>query len=447
MKPNTHFGSDSLLVLGAEWIIVMVLAGFFGLLGLLFTASVAAEHAVSGAIAPAMATIAAVSMALLTWLAVGQLANTQQRLAARLAPSHGGRRAGRGTLTGLLLAWLVCTVPTGLLFAALQQADAALALVSGTALVLSTVAAAACAWHGRLPRLASLPALIVLVALLARGVFSLGSAWLQVPWGLQVLALALGLALLMGMLQSTARAASSPAQQFARWNENRLATWRARYQQIRAPGETSNAWLVMIPAYQFQNWKWLGWEQDGASFPCLLLFVFLIAAFYCLHSIDLHPRFLLAPGRARRNRVALRIVATTLRLTLSIGLLLAAIPIFLISAWEGGLSLALLERALSIISVLVPIWVLAVVTATWLRGLEGPTWTPWVVGGAVLAVAVGALLSLTWGLGLNQGTAVLCVALLGCALLLPLGQRAWQHKDLSRFSPSLHARRSEDGFA
>ncbi len=447
MKASANFGAAQLLVLGSSWNLVMVVAGSFGLLGLLFAASVAADHALSDAIAPAMANMAAVFLALLTWLSVGGLANTQQRLAARLAPSYGGRRAGRGTLAGLMLAWLVCTLPTGLLFAALQQGDSALALMSGTALLLTLVAAAACAWHGGLPWLAMAPALMVVVALLALGFSALGSAWVQVPWGMQLLALALGVALLPALLQGRARAGSSPAQQFARWNETRLATWRARYQRIRAPSETGSIWFGMIPAFQFQSWKWVGWEQGGAGYPSLLLLVFLVAAFCSLYSTDLHHRFLLAPGRARRSRVAWRIVATTLRLTLSIGLLLAAIPIFLISAWEGGLSLALLERALSIISVLVPIWVLAVVTATWLRGLEGPAWKPWVVGGALLAVAVGALLGLTWGLGLNQGTAVLCVALFGCALLLPLGQRAWQHKDLSRFSPSLHARRSEDGFA
>jgi hypothetical protein len=186
MKASKNFGAAQLLVIGPSWILVMVVAGFFGLLGLLFTASVAADHALSDAIAPAMANMAAVFLALLTWLAVGRLANTQHRLAARLAPSHGSRRAGRGTLAGLMLAWLVCTLPTGLLFAALQQGDSALALVSGTALLLTLVAAAACAWHGRLSELAMVPALIVVVALLALGFSALGAAWVQVPWGLQV---------------------------------------------------------------------------------------------------------------------------------------------------------------------------------------------------------------------------------------------------------------------
>jgi hypothetical protein len=220
-----------------------------------------------------------------------------------------------------------------------------------------------------------------------------------------------------------------------------------RYQRIQTPGKTGSVWPAMIAAFQFQSWKWVGWEQDGAGYACFLLIVLLMPAFFGLYCTDLHHRILLAPGRTRRNRMALRIVATTLRLSLSVGLILVAIPIFFISAWEGGLSLALLERALSIVSVLVPIWVLAVVIATWLRGLEGPVWVPWVAGGASLAVACLAVFGLTLGLGLTQGAAVLCVALLGCALLLPLGQRAWQHKDLSRFSPSLHARRSEDGFA
>ncbi len=444
MKATTNFGSAQLLVLGPAWILAMVLAGFFGLLGLLFTASVAAEHAVSDATAPAMAVMASVFMAILTWGAVGRMANTQQRLAARLAPSHGSRRAGRGTLTGLLFAWLVCTFPTALLFAAHQQGHAALALVCGTACLLSLVAAAACAWQGRLPWPAMLPALIVLVALFALGAPALGAAWLQVPWGLQLLVLTLGLALLPGMLQGTARAGSSPAQHFARWKAARLSSWRGRYQRILEPGEKSNFWILMFPAYQVNIWKTLGWDKDGVGMPCLLLFTFLIAAFYSLFCADLHHRFLLAPGRARRNRFALRIVGTTLRLTLSVALVFAAIPVLLIAAWEGGFSLAPMERALSIVSVLLPIWVLAVVTATWLRGLEGASWRPWVAGGAALGLACLALVGLTIGLGLNQGPAVLCVALLGCALLMPLAQRAWQRKDLAAFTQRPRTQTGED---
>jgi hypothetical protein len=445
MKATTNFGLAPLLVLGAGWILVMVLAGFFGLLGLLFTASVAAALAVSDAIAPAMAAMASVFMAILTWFAVGRMANTQQRLATRLAPSHSLRRAGRGTLSGLLIAWLVCTFPTALLFAALQQGHAALALVCGTACILSLVAAAACAWQGRLPWPAMLPALIGLAGLFVLGVQTLGDAWTQVPWGLQLLVLALGLAMLPGMLLGTARAGSSPAQRFARWKAARLSSCMFRYQRILKPSETSNLWFLMIPAYQANNWKWLGWERDGPGYPSFLLFVFLIAAFYSLFCTDLHHRFLLAPGRARRNRFALRIVGTTLRLTLSVALVMAAIPVLLIAAWEGGFSVELLYRVLSIMAVILPLWVLAVVAATWLRGLEGPSWRPWVAGAAALGLACLALVGLTMGLGLNQGPAVLCVALLGCALLMPLAQRGWQHRDLAGFMPRRAPPGSDEG--
>jgi len=433
MKTNTHFGGSSLLVLGAEWIVIMVLAGFFGLLGLLFTASVAADHAVSDGIAHTMATIAVVSLALLTWLAVGRLANTQQRLAARLAPSHGGRRAGRGTLTGLLLAWLVCMLPTALLFAALQQRHEALALVCGTALLLGFVAAAACAWQGQLPGTAALPLVAVVVAVFGLGLPALGAAWLQVHWSAQLLALALSGATLWPMLQGSARPGYSAAKHFARWKATRLSSWELRYKRVRLPEEGNLLYLLAIPVSQFYNWTKPGWENYGMGMSILLLFYLLLIAFWSLFSSDLHQRYLLAPGRSRRGALAWRMVGTSLRLTLTIALVMVTIPVLAIAAWEQGLSLDLLTQTLSIVSVLLPLWVFSVVAATWLRGFQGPSWRQALAGLVVFGLSSLALFALTKLGGLTQGPAALCVALLGCALLMPLAQRAWQHKDLSDF--------------
>jgi hypothetical protein len=40
---------------------------------------------------------------------------------------------------------------------------------------------------------------------------------------------------------------------------------------------------------------------------------------------------------------------------------------------------------------------------------------------------------------------VLCVALLGCALLMPLAQRGWQHRDLAGFMPRRAPPGSDEG--
>lgn len=56
----------------------------------------------------------------------------------------------------------------------------------------------------------------------------------------------------------------------------------------------------------------------------MTLGILLIGAYNGLVSSDMHPLRLIAPGRARRANMALRIVGNTLRLTLSAGLLLAA---------------------------------------------------------------------------------------------------------------------------
>lgn len=446
MKASSTVGGTQLLVLGPSWMVMLVFAGFIGLVGLLFTASVAAERQVSERIAPTMAGVVVSFMAVLTWLAVSRLSETQQRFAARLAPSHSLVLAGRVTLLALLLVWVVCTVPTALLLSVLQQNQEALALVCGTGLMLALIAAAACAWQGRLPWWAALPSVAVIVALFAPGYSAVGALWVGVHWCWQILASGIGVALLAPMLRGSARVGHSPARLFARWSENWLVSRRMRYQRLLAPGETSTYFLVLIPVVQINTWKRFGWEQQSVDMPSVALEILsvglpsmifgilLIGAYNGLVSSDMHPRRLIAPGRARRANMALRIVGNTLRLTLSTGLLFAAIPLLAIAAWEGGLSTPLLVRAISIIAVIVPIWVLAVVVATWLRGLEGPRWLPVAAGLGVFALACVAMIGLNRGLGLSQGPAVVCVSLFGCALLLPCAQRAWRQRDLSQFT-------------
>ncbi|OYT91635.1 MAG: hypothetical protein CFE43_12730 [Burkholderiales bacterium PBB3] len=433
MKTPSTGGGTQFLVFGPSWIVMLFSAGFIGLVGLLFTASVAAEHSVSDAIAPTMAGVVVSFMAALTWLTVSRLADTQQRFAARLAPSRSLVRAGRVTVLALLLVWVVCTLPTALLFSVLQQNQEAFALVCGTGLMLTLTAAAACAWQGRRPWWAALPAVVVVGAMFTLGYPAVGAGWVGIYWGWQVLALGLSLVLHAPMLRGSAHALHSPARRFARWSESWLASWRMRYQSLRAPGDVGNFPFLIILASQSQMWRWIGWEQEGVGMPGVLLGILLGGAYHYLVSSDLHPRHLIAPGRARRAHMALRIVGSTLRMTLSVGLMLAAILLLAIAAWGGGLSATLHAGAASIIAVLVPMWVLAVVAATWLRSLEGPRWLPWVAGLGVLVLTWLALMGLTRWVGLNQGQAMVCVTLVGCTLLLPLAQRAWKQKDLSQF--------------